>query len=73
MLVTDIDVQTGIIPVTAKASCATTNAKPYATIKATPQEGIKVTALHRGNTTKHYRRHRHRTQHHYRKRIILSG
>nr|WP_234914549.1 hypothetical protein [Corynebacterium belfantii] len=44
MLVTDIDVQTGIIPVTAKASCATTNAKPYATIKATPQEGIKVTA-----------------------------
>lgn len=42
VLVTDIDVQTGIIPVTAKASCATTNAKPYATIKATPQEGIKV-------------------------------
>ncbi|CAB0978990.1 membrane protein [Corynebacterium diphtheriae] len=44
VLVTDIDVQTGIIPVTAKASCATTNAKPYATIKATPQEGLKVTA-----------------------------
>ncbi|MHC9670843.1 Ig-like domain-containing protein [Corynebacterium diphtheriae] len=44
VLVTDINVQTGIFPVTAKASCATTNAKPYATIKATPQEGLKVTA-----------------------------
>lgn len=44
VLVTDINVQIGIFPVTAKASCATTNAKPYATIKATPQEGLKVTA-----------------------------
>ncbi|CAB1010232.1 membrane protein [Corynebacterium diphtheriae] len=44
VLVTDIDVQTGFIPLTANASCATTNAKPYATIKATPQEGLKVTA-----------------------------